>query len=296
MNPSPLVSIIIPVRDDWQRLALCLQGIRAQTLRAEMIETLVVDNGPMPLDHTRRPRDALYLHHPEGFAYAARNAGIALARGRYLAFTDSDCLPDPNWLEAAVARMESSTVDLLAGAVEIFAETENLYTHYERAFAFRQEEYVARGGAVTANLLVRRKVVGSVGPFDETLETAGDFEFCRRAVASGFSLVYEPSARIRHPARQTANALLAKARRDAPGGWQLFLRKNPRPGMSSKARFLLPYFKPRWGIWQRQISDAPPPPVQAALRLKLLALRLFMHWATALYALRYVLQTRQTAP
>jgi hypothetical protein len=76
----------------------------------------------------------------------------------------------------------------------------------------------AFGPAATANCFVRRAAFRSVGPFDARLKSGGDRQWCRRAIASGHRLGYEPSAVVTHAARGF-QGLMLKARRLAGQEW-----------------------------------------------------------------------------
>ncbi len=156
-------------------------------------------------------------------SYAARNCGIDESQREILAFLDADCLPEPEWLEAALICMENQGADLVAGQIALTYQCERLTPAecYEKAFAFRQAQNVERGVAVTANLIVRREVFEAVGKFNEQMMSGGDFEFTRRATAAGFKLVYCPDAVVRHPARNTLASLAQKARRVSAGSMAL---------------------------------------------------------------------------
>ena len=66
----------------------------------------------------------------------------------------------------------------------------------DRIRHLHQELYVSRDGyGATANLAVRRAVLDAQ-EFDAQLQTGGDVEFCHRATAKGFTLVYSPDAEV----------------------------------------------------------------------------------------------------
>lgn len=106
------VTVIIPVYNNAEMLALCLEAIRAQTFPAERFEVIVVDNAST--DNCRSVVDAhgfIYLLETKPGSYAARNAGIRLAKGEILAFTDSDCRPASGWLELGTERLKASVAN-----------------------------------------------------------------------------------------------------------------------------------------------------------------------------------------
>src|SRR4029453_5474412 len=96
---TPLISVVVPVRDHADALADCLDALARQR-HAPASEILVVDNGaPSDLRGlvARSPR-ARYAREVAPGSYTARNAGLRLARGEVIAFTDADCRPRDDWL------------------------------------------------------------------------------------------------------------------------------------------------------------------------------------------------------
>src|SRR5690606_16903345 len=113
------VTVIVPVFNEPQGLLLCLEALKRQDTFASY-EVIVVDNGStveLPDVRGIDPRFRIIREHVPG-SYAARNRGIQEARGEILAFTDSDCIPVPNWIDSAVQVFESEpTVSLIAGHI-----------------------------------------------------------------------------------------------------------------------------------------------------------------------------------
>ena len=101
MAARPEISVVAPVYRHWALVPGLLAALGAQSLDADRFEILLVDNDPAagtappPL-----PGNARVLPGTAPGSYAARNAGAASARGALIAFTDADCNPDPDWLEA----------------------------------------------------------------------------------------------------------------------------------------------------------------------------------------------------
>jgi glycosyltransferase involved in cell wall biosynthesis len=105
----PFVSVVIPTFDRRVLVLLALDAIAHQTYPPERMEVILVDNGSVDgtsdLVQGRSWPWRLRLERFESnrSPAEARNAGIALADGDVVAFTDSDCRPTPTWLEALVA-------------------------------------------------------------------------------------------------------------------------------------------------------------------------------------------------
>lgn len=231
------VSVIVPVYDD-PRIEACLAAIVPQTRAAagRGVEILVIDNGSR--EGIRRicrrfGRHVVYLSEPRPGAYAARNAGLGVARGELIAFTDADCLPAADWLCAGWRAFEDTAAQVVTGPVDVFAgdpERPGAIEIHQLCTAFQIRRYVdAYGFGPTANLWARAAVVRKVGLFDDSLRSGGDVEWCRRAVAAGFPVRFEEGLIVGHPARATWGAITANARRLTGGHLALASREKRVP-------------------------------------------------------------------
>lgn len=216
---QPDVTVIIPTCNDWPRLAAGLEALRAQTLDRSRYEIVVVDNAKTASNPPALPEGVLYLHWPNGYSYSARNAGVQVARGRVLAFTDSDCLPARDWLEQGLAALDTG---VCGGRIDTFSRTGNAAAQYDAHFALRQDLNIRRHRfSVTANLFVTREVFDAVGPFVDNSPSSADREWCLRAHRAGHPVRYASEALVRHPARETLDELLRKSRRLVAGRYPL---------------------------------------------------------------------------
>lgn len=218
-DADPLVSVIVPVWNRPDDIRLCVAALCAQTLPRDRYEILVVDNGSS--DDTAAVAASFpgvtVLSEAAPGSYAARNRGLAAARGRFAAFTDSDCRAAEGWLAAALAAAEAAPeAGLIAGRIELDDEAAaraGVCEAYERAFSFNQAKNVENGVAATANWLARRDLLIDLGGFRSDLKSGGDFEFARRIAASGRPIRYAPDAVVHHPVRATFAELIGKSRR-----------------------------------------------------------------------------------
>lgn len=234
---SPDVSVIVPVYNDGKRLALCLDALARQTLPPGSVEIIVVDNASTEdirpvIDG--RPGVTRALETVRGPA-AARNRGVALARGRMIAFTDADCIPDPDWLALGVARLEAEKgCGLIGGRVDLFCKDSSrpaLAEIYDSVTYLQQRRHVEKSHfAATANLFTYKAVFDDVGLFDARFPTASgeDFDWGLRVHAKGYRLVYADEARVRHPAAGTLCDLCRKTARIRDGLLQLRAQRGPR--------------------------------------------------------------------
>ena len=223
-HDDPFVSVIVPVYNDAERLKLCLEALEAQSYPSDGYEVIVVDNGS---DKSPDLVVALFPHatlafQPKAGSYAARNMGLSVANGQFLAFTDADCIATPQWLRCGVNRMlELNGKGLVAGYIRLFYKKPKRPGWVELcdlATAFDQRSCSEEHGfAATGNAFTHRCVFDAVGLFNENLKSKGDVEWGKRARAAGVPVVYCPQAIIDHPARSTLREISRKKRRLAGG-------------------------------------------------------------------------------
>ena len=211
-----LVSVIVPHLDDYDNLNTCLSLLEAQSYPRTRTEIIVADNG------SSRGIDAVrsivgncgrVIEVATRGAGPARNAGVSASMGEALAFLDSDCRPDPHWLEEGLAELERG--DFVGGRVDISVTDPQRMTAaeaFESVFAFRNERYVKElGFTVTASMFVWRSVFDSVGGFENGVPE--DRDWCLRAGRMGYRIRYAPKSLVAHPARRTMPDLKRKWRR-----------------------------------------------------------------------------------
>lgn len=207
------VSVVIPTRDRPRELVACLEALTQQTFPAESYEILICDDGSTEdLQPELRPFQARlnlsYLKQlPQGPA-AARNLGIRKARAPIVAMTDSDTLPDREWLAQLMAALQANP---RAVAVE------------GKVTAEKPDEFGALGegptnlsGGVylTCNCAYRRDVLLKAGGFDESFPYPAyeDVELAARVRPWG-EIAWQPAAVVYHPRRRiTATTVIKKLR------------------------------------------------------------------------------------
>lgn len=208
------ISVIVPVFEDWKRLTNCLDALEDQNLDSTKFEVIVVDNAVSPVDynHLEIASNTFIIHEPLPGSYAARNKGAEHASGEFLAFTDSDCMPHEDWLANAIKRFEADDCDLIGGEIDIFrpsSGSNHMYI-YDKFTAFHQDKNIAEGKCVTANLIVKRSVFEELGGFDSSLKSGGDWEFSKRFMENHYSMVFDDTVTVSHPAKRDLRELLRK--------------------------------------------------------------------------------------
>jgi glycosyltransferase involved in cell wall biosynthesis len=210
--------VILPVRDEVDRLADQLSALEAQTYRGPW-EVVVADNGSrddtarlaaswsdrLPLrvvDASRRPG-----------INAARTQGCAAAQGDFLAFCDADDRVDPGWLEALVDA--AASYDLVGGRID--EETLNEHDGPARRPRVPVDRLPIGLGflpfAMGANLGIWAEVLRDLGGFDERFESGNDeVELAFRAQLHGRRLGFAPDAVVAYRHRREPGALFRQFR------------------------------------------------------------------------------------
>ncbi|PZU84838.1 MAG: glycosyl transferase [Chryseobacterium sp.] len=223
MNEAmPFVSIIIPTYKDWDRLKLCLEALEKQSFPQNFFEVLVVNNDPEDEFANRFPiaDNVTILNEPKAGSYVARNTALDAAKGSLIGFTDSDCIPDINWIKNAVKVFSTDkTIDRIAGRLKMFYPNKNvsLADLYDATFAFPQEDYTKSGFCVTGNLFTKKELFDTVGYFDEKVMSGGDSKWGLEATKKGFNMVYSADVFVSHPTRSSLEDLKIKMKRVGKG-------------------------------------------------------------------------------
>lgn len=213
MGTDATYAVIIPHYNDVARLIRCLEALVPQL--DDDTDLLVVDNNSTadlsPL-RVAYPDIRLVTEVKKGAA-EARNRGVLETVAPVLFFLDCDCVPQPTWLQTA--QQIHDRADVIGGQISVFDETpapRSGAEGFEAVFAFDNQAYVdSKGFSVTANLLTHRDVFEATGPFVAGLSE--DLDWCHRAVAAGYRLVYADELRVAHPSRSDWAALRKKWKR-----------------------------------------------------------------------------------
>jgi glycosyltransferase involved in cell wall biosynthesis len=197
LTAGPVISVVVPARNAEATLGACLRALSAQSMAASQFETIVVvdrDSGDATAQLAHQAGVRVQVSKGSGPA-AARNAGIKVARGQWIAFTDADCIPSRTWLSELLRAVEASGSPALgaAGATLGYRSTGDAARFVDLSGGLHAERHLAHERypwAPTANVMYRREALDAVGGFDDRFRT---YEGCdlhtrlRRQVGGSFA-------------------------------------------------------------------------------------------------------------
>lgn len=206
----PEFSVVIPSSHHPALLLKCLDALGRQRLARNQFEVIVVDDGnssdtatavalfTRQVAQSGGALEVRYLAQSKqrGFA-AARNRGWQAARGRIIAFTDDDCLPEPEWLLSALTGFQRGA-QVMTGQLRLTLPGST--TQYNP-----KDLYVETGEFISANCFCRKSALEQVGGFEEAFDSTwredSDLQF--KFIQAGIPISKCPEAIVVHPIRQT---------------------------------------------------------------------------------------------
>jgi glycosyltransferase involved in cell wall biosynthesis len=225
----PTVSVVIPTRDRPEFLRQAIASVRAQTFSD--YEIVVVINGP---DNPGTPSTievakGCRIERIAGSGIAvALNAGIAAARGEWIAMLDDDDLWEPDWLETALAVAARTQADVIFGDLVLFDEAGGVRGPRLRPppHLSAREAMILKCYSGCSAAFVRRSALQAVGGFDPAFKSP-DYDLWMR-LAWNFPVAWADAylVWVRQHTQNTSKAL-SWAGSTIPIQWKA-LRTMPR--------------------------------------------------------------------
>jgi glycosyltransferase involved in cell wall biosynthesis len=192
MFDRPEVSVVIPTRDRWPLLSA--HAVPSALSQEDVdLELVVVDDGStdgtsQKLDEWQDSRLRVLRHDRSRGVAGARNAGIAVARGSWIAFLDDDDLWSPQKLRTQLDAAQSAEADLVYAAAVLVDEHmsvlgADVFPPERELIPLLLEGNVIPGGC--SNVLARAGLIREVGCFDERLTYTEDWDLWIRLALSG---------------------------------------------------------------------------------------------------------------
>jgi len=252
INDGPVVSMILPIRNEAEAIGRCLDSIIVQEYARERIETIVVDG--MSEDCTREIVEEFASHHPNirllsntrRIVPVALNIGIRAARGSIIVRVDGHTAIAPDYVEQCVAALQRTGADNVGGRMDarstgFFGETVALATSSPFGIGGSRFHYSQREEWVDTVYLgaYRRELFDRIGLFDEEMVRDQDDEFNYRLRAQGGRIRLCPQIRSEYTNRSSPSRLWKQYYEY--GYWKVrVLQKHPR--QMSWRHFMPPAF------------------------------------------------------
>ena len=222
-NERPMVSIIIPTRDQASALKKCVHSIFEKT-DYPAYELIVLDNESYDSEALEflaelKKRDGVRVERiDDAFNYSRlNNRGVELSRGSFVALLNNDVeVLHADWLTEMVSRAMQPKVAMVGarlwypnGTIQhggVILGAGGIAGHAHVGLRRGEPGYFARAhlaqdvsAVTTACALVKREVYLQVGGFDENLAvTFNDVDFCLRLRGAGYRIVWTPYAELIH--------------------------------------------------------------------------------------------------
>lgn len=185
-----------------------LRALAKQDFPVSQFEVIVVDDGSVrpPVGITGKFRDVLnlvFLKQPRSGPATARNRGAAAAQGKFLAFTDDDCVPHKNWLSSLAGTFALDPSNMVGGknlnayADNIFSATTQM--HLDFLLNYYNNNSAQPTFFVSHNLALSSDLFKTLGGFDPAFFLGGeDRDLCRRWLDRGYRMTYDSNAIVYH--------------------------------------------------------------------------------------------------
>ncbi len=210
----PAVSVIIPAYNVAALIAETLDSVFGQTFND--YEVIVINDGSPDTEEFERAiepyRERIrYLHQKNGGASSARNAGLSVAKGEFIAFLDADDVWLPDYLEAQIKFIKDQNCDLACADARITGNSPDagktyMETLMETAPAIGDVTFLqlvsAERSLITSGVVARRDQILEVGLFDLALRNAQDFDLWLRLALHGARLAYQRRVLLEYRTRQ----------------------------------------------------------------------------------------------
>ena len=199
-----MVSVVIPCYNAGRFLEQSISSCYAQILAPETMEVIVIDDGST--DESLKSLKCLQKKYPiivketskNAGPASARNCGMNVAKGKYIAFLDADDLMKPSRLETQIAFMENNpSIALVMSGIEEVDENGVFIRQVLTPFPHDKTDQIITNflegiPSITPTILFRHSILSITGLMDASLRYLEDREFILR-VLKEFNIAYLPN-------------------------------------------------------------------------------------------------------
>jgi len=199
---TPKVTVVVPAYNCEKTILKTIQGLLHQS--TPNIDIIVVDDGstdqtPQIIKSIDRVK---YIRQENAGPASARNLGAYTANSEFIFFTDSDCVPEKNWIEKALKPFHEEKVAVVAGSYGIINEESLLARCIHKEILFRHNKLMPKypKSFGSYNFGVRKSIFDLVGGFDVHYRQASgeDNDLSYRILKAGYRIYFEAQAVVYH--------------------------------------------------------------------------------------------------
>ncbi len=254
---APLFSIVIPVYNDWEPLAACLQSVACQT-NAPDFEVIVVDDGstegaPEQIRNPTLNCPFSIVRQPHEGISAARNQGIRIAKGRILLFVDADCRLQTDCLAALASAVANAPhhdyfqLRIIGNCSSLVGRAEHLRLMTFQTFMLQPDGSIRYLN--TAGFAIRRRRADTNnGVFDPAAMRAEDTLLLANLMQGGALPMFVPAAIVEHAIPLSLTQCVRKDIRSASlerKAYRMIASKGLRIRITHRERLKL-----LWSMWK----------------------------------------------
>lgn len=202
-------SIIIPTYNRTKDLTRCLESLLEMDYPKSDFEVVIIDDGgDVDLNSLvakfSKALNIQFYHQKNAGPATARNRGLKMARGKFVAFTDDDCTPGPDWLSRFKLHLDKEPCSAFAGHV-INGLPDNIYSTASQLLVdylcdYFNSSHDGQNFGTSNNLAFSRDSLLKIGGFDESfpLSAAEDRELIERWTSSSQHFRFIPDVVVTH--------------------------------------------------------------------------------------------------
>lgn len=224
MNNLPYVSIIVAVFNGENVIDDCIQSLLAQDYPKDKYEIIVVDNNSKDktAEVIKKYLVRYVLEDKIQGPSAARNAGVAVAKGEFLAFFDADQVAEKDWVKKILEGGQEKKYGAFVGLnVSVNSKDSLLGEYWIREWALKKDKDTYLNHFPGGNVAIRRNVFMELNGFDIYMPTCEDMDIAWRLQKNlKLSIKYNHSSIAYHKERQDVKSLL---KREFGLGYGLYL-------------------------------------------------------------------------
>ena len=198
-----IYSVIVPAYNAGKTISECLSSLTDQSISMDTYEVIVVDDGST--DETPdivKQFPVRYFFQKNCGPATARNKGVQEAKGEIILFTDSDCVPQSNWIEEMVRPFQDPDVMAVKGAYK--TNQKSLTARFAQIEFEERFKMLKKAGSIdmvdTYSAGYRKSLFLSLGGFDPSFPVANneDTDLSYKMSDAGHKMVFNPNAVVSH--------------------------------------------------------------------------------------------------